>query len=103
MLRQRLCQQGVWVFGRTERWGGNCKVLQAATGTLTFILRAMERFWLGADLVNYAFEERSLWFGAEKRQNGGVGVDGRPTEEAVLVAGLRNSGLNGRGDGEKWG
>lgn len=30
------------------------------------------------------------------------GIDGEPTEEAVLVTGLRNGSLNGRGDGEEW-
>lgn len=28
-------------------------------------------------------------------------MDGEPTEEAILVAGLRSGGLNGRGDGEE--
>ena len=69
MLGQRLCQQGAWLFGRTERWGGKCKVLQAVSGTLTFIARAVGQvfsdWWWGTDLVKYAFEKRSLWFGAE--------------------------------------
>lgn len=83
MPGQRLCQQGVWIFGRTERWGASkCKVLQAVSGTLTFIPRAMGKvlsdWWWGADLVKCAFEKRPLWFGAENRQNGGVEWMGSP-------------------------
>lgn len=93
-------------MGGTERWGGKYKVLQDVSGVLTFIPRAMGKvssdWWWGADLVQNAFQKRSLWFGAENRQNGGGGVDGEPTGKVILVAGLKNGGLNGRGDGEKW-
>lgn len=45
----------------------------------------------GTDLTKHAVEGKKITVvGVENIQNGKCGMDGEPTEEAFLVAGLRN-------------